>query len=131
MYDSYCIKNKKSHHEIKQSFEIYVFLKLGSLPAERITLHAWLDLLEPIANKRPAIAESLLVNTKQVYKFAVKRKLVPANPLADIFAKEDLQIQKRSVDRCLSDEEIKMLWLAVDHSRITPKNKLFVKLWFL
>jgi integrase len=127
-YDSYCIKNKKGHHEIKRSFELHVFPKLGSLPAERITLHAWLDLLEPIANKRPAIAERLLVNTKQLYKFAVKRKLVSANPLADIFAKEDLQIQKRSVDRCLSDEEIKMLWLALDHSRITPKNKLFVKL---
>lgn len=127
-YDSYCIKNKKGHHEIKRSFELHVFPKLGSLPAERITLHAWLDLLEPLANKSPAIAERLLVNTKQLYKFAMKRKLVPSNPLADIFAKEDLQIQKRSVDRCLSDEEIKMLWLAVDNSRITPKNKLFVKL---
>jgi hypothetical protein len=30
-------------------------------------------------------------------KFAVKRKLIPLNPLSDIYAKEDLQIKKRSV----------------------------------
>ena len=48
--------------------------------------------------------------------------------MSDIFAKEDLQIKKRSVDRNLSDEEIRMVWLAIDRSRITLKNKLFVKL---
>ncbi|MEO0436277.1 MAG: integrase family protein [Pseudomonadota bacterium] len=127
-YESYCIHNKKGHEEIKRSFEIHVFPKLGQLPAEQITLHAWLGVLEGLAKTKPAIAERILVNTKQLYKFAVKRRLAPANPLADIYAQEDLQIQKRATDRCLSDEEIKMLWLAVDNSRITPKNKLFVKL---
>lgn len=127
-YETYCIKNKKGHFEIKRSFEIHVFSRVGSLPAEKITLHEWLDILEKLAEKKPAIAERLLVNAKQMYKFAVKRKLVKMNPLADIYAKEDLQIQKRSTDRTLSDEEIRMVWLAVDRSRITPKNKLFVKL---
>ncbi len=127
-YDAYCVKNKKMHHDIKRSFEIHVFPRIGELPAEKITLHEWLDILETLAEKRPAIAERILVNAKQMGKYALKRKLIPSNVLADIYAKEDLQIQKRSVDRSLSDEEIKMLWLAVDHSRITPKNKLFVKL---
>lgn len=127
-YEAYCIHNKKGHVEIKRSFEIHVFPKLGKLPAEKITLHAWLDILEGLAKTKPAIGERILVNAKQLYKFAMKRKLVPANPLADIYAKEDLQIQKRSTDRVLDDEEIKMLWLAVNNSRITPKNKLFVKL---
>ena len=127
-YEAYCVHNKKGHDEIKRSFEIHVFPKLGKLPAEKITLHAWLDILEGLSKAKPAIAERLLVNTKQLYKFGVKRRLVPANPLADIYAKEDLQIQKRSTDRCLNDDEIKMLWLAVNNSRITPKNKLFVKM---
>jgi len=127
-YEAYCIQNKKGHVEIKRSFEIHVFSKLGKLPAEKVTLHAWLDILEGLAKTKPAIGERILENAKQLYKFAMKRKLVPANPLADIYAKEDLQIQKRSTDRVLDDEEIKMLWLAVNNSRITPKNKLFVKL---
>jgi len=127
-YESYCIKNKKGHFEIKRSFDIHVFPKIGKLPADKITLHTWLDILEKLAETKPAISERILVNAKQMLKFAVKRKLIPANPLSDIFAKEDLQIKKRSVDRNLSDEEIRMVWLAIDRSRITLKNKLFVKL---
>lgn len=127
-YEAYCVKNKKKPHEIKRSFEIHVFPRIGELPAEKISLHEWLDILEKLAERRPAIAERILVNAKQMQKYALKRKLIPNNVLADIYAKEDLQIQKRSVDRSLSDEEIKMLWLAVDYSRITGKNKLFIKL---
>lgn len=127
-YETYCIKNKKGHAEVKRSFEIHVFPRIGKLPAEKVTLHEWLDILEGLAEKKPAIAERLLVNAKQMLKFAVKRKLIPSNPLSEIYAKDDLQIKKRAVDRTLSDEEIRMLWLAVDQSRITPKNKLFVKL---
>jgi len=130
-YEAYCIKNKKGHHEVKRSFEIHVFPKLGKLPAEKITLHAWLEILEALANTKPAIGERILVNAKQLYRFGVKRKLLPTNPLSDIYAKGDLNIQKRSTDRCLTDEELKMLWLAVNNSRITPKNKLFVKLCLL
>lgn len=127
-YESYCIKNKKGHKDIKRSFEIHIFPKIGNLPAEKITLHAWLDILEELAKKTPAIAERLLVNSKQLLKWGVKRRLLEVNPLADIYAKEDLQIQKRLCDRYLNDEEIKMLWLALEKSRISEKNKLFVKL---
>lgn len=127
-YETYCVKNKKGHHEIKRSFEIHVFPRIGELPADKITLHEWLDILEKLAETTPAISERILVNAKQMLKFALKRKLIPSNPLSDIYAKEDLQIKKRSVDRHLSDEEIKMVWLAIDRSRITQKNKLFVKL---
>ena len=127
-YEAYCIKNKKGHHDIKRSFEIHVFPRIGKLPAEKITLHEWLDILEKLADTTPAIAERILVNAKQVLKFGVKRRLIPLNPLADIYAKEDLQIQKRSSDRVLTNEEIRMVWFAIDRSRITAKNKLFVKL---
>lgn len=127
-YKNYCIDNKKGHFEIKRSFEIHIFPELGCLPARDVSLHHWLALLEPLAKRSPAIAERLLVNTKQLYKWGVKRKLLELNPLADIYAKADLQINKRSTDRVLSEGEIKMVWLAIDGSRITLKNKLFVKL---
>lgn len=127
-YDAYCVPNKKGHHDIKRSFEIYVFPRIGHLPADKITLHEWLDILEPLAKKVPAIAERVLVNAKQLLKYAVKRRLIASNVLADIFAQEDLQVRKRSCDRVLDDEELKMMWLAVEESRITPKNRVFTKL---
>lgn len=127
-YDSYCKKNKKGHYEIKRSFELYVLPVLGKLPAEKITLHQWLELLEEQAEKRPGIADRLLTNTKQLLKWAVKRKLIPTNVLAEINAKEDLQIKKVAGSRSLSDEEVKLVWLAINESRMSAKNKLYVKL---
>lgn len=74
-YESYCIKNKKGHFEIRRSFEIHVFGKggFGHLPADKVSLHTWLELLERLAETTPAIAERILVNAKQMLKFAVKR----------------------------------------------------------
>ena len=61
-------------------------------------------------------------------KWGVKRRLIESNPLADINAGEDLLIQKIAGDRSLNDEEIKLVWLAINESRISPKNKLYLKL---
>ena len=127
-YESYCQKNKKNHHQICRSFELYVLPVVGDLPAEKITLHQWLAILEEHAEKRPAIAERILVNSKQMLKWAVKRQLIPFNVLTDINAKEDLQIKKIAGDRSLSDEEVRLVWLAIEESRMATKNKLYLKL---
>ena len=127
-YHAYCKKNKKSHHEILRSFELYVFPKIGKLPAEQITFHHWLDLLENRAQKTPSIAERILSNGKQMLKWAVRRRLISSNVIADINAVEDLNVKKGVGTRSLNDEEIKLTWLAVNKSRMSPKNKLFLKL---
>jgi hypothetical protein len=56
-HEAYCQKNKKGHHDILRSFEIHVFPVIGSLPAEKVSLHEWLSLLEKHATARPGIAE--------------------------------------------------------------------------
>jgi len=93
-YEAYCKKNKKGHHEILRSFEIYAFPKFGKLPAEKVTLHEWLALLEELVKVKPGIAERILINAKQMYKWGVKRRLLAASPLLEINAKGDLQIKK-------------------------------------
>lgn len=127
-YDSYCVKNKKNHHEILRSFEIHVFPELGKLPAEKITLHSWLSLLERHAQTRPGITDRILTNAKQVLKWGVKRQLLSTNHLSDINAKEDLQIKKVAGTRSLSAQEIELVWLAIENSRMSLKNKLYIKL---
>jgi hypothetical protein len=87
-HEAYCVKNKKGHHDILRSFEIHVFPSIGKLPAEKVTLHEWLGLLEKQAAIRPGIAERILINAKQMLKWAVRRRLIPASPLAGINAKE-------------------------------------------
>lgn len=127
-YEAYCKGNKKGHHEILRSFEIHVFPKIGQLPAGKVTLHEWLALLEVQAKARPGIAERLLVNAKQMLKWGVKRQLIPSHPLSDINAKEDLQIKKIAGSRSLSDDEIRLVWKAIEQSRMAEKNKIFLKL---
>jgi len=127
-YEAYCKPNKAGHAEILRSFEIYAFPRVGKFPAGKISLHEWLDILEPLAKKVPSISERLLVNSKQAYKWAVKRRLVEANPLADINAHEDLRVTKGVGTRSLSDKEVAYLWQPLELSRMAAKNKLFVKL---
>jgi len=127
-YQKYCIENKKNHHEVKRSFELHVFPKLGKFPIGEITLQQWLALLEGVAKTRQAIADRLLTNTKQMLKWAVKRQVIERNVLSDINAKEDLQIRKRATTRVFSDEEIGLFYEALNGSRITFKNKLYLKL---
>jgi integrase len=127
-YEAYCKGNKKGHHEILRSFEIHVFPRIGKLPAGKVTLHEWLALLEGQAKARPGIAERILVNAKQMLKWGVKRQLIPSHPLSDINAKEDLQIKKIAGSRSLSDAEIKLVWKAMEQSRMATKNKIFLKL---
>lgn len=127
-YEAYCKGNKKGHQEILRSFEIHVFPKIGKLPAGKVTLHEWLALLELLAKARPGIAERILVNAKQMLKWGVKRQLIPSHPLSDINAKEDLQIKKVAGSRSLSDEEIRLVWKAIEQSRMATKNKIFLKL---
>lgn len=128
-YEKYCSKQKVGHHEILRSFELYALPKIGSLPADKVTLHQWLGVLEEQAEERPAICERLLTNGKQMLKWCVKRKLLPTNVLVDIYAKEDFQVDDGEEEtRALSDEEIRYFWLAVERTRIALKNKLFLKL---
>ena len=127
-YEAYCTKNKKGHHDISRSFEIHVFPKIGALPAEKVTLYEWLDLLQKQAALRPGITDRILTNAKQMLKWGIKRRLIPANPLAEISASEDLQIKKVAGSRSLSGDEIVRVWRAIEQSRMATKNKLFLKL---
>ncbi len=127
-YESYCVKKKTSAKDIRNSFEHHVFPEIGDLPIDRITLQQWLAILEELAEEVPSIADRILTNAKQVLKWAKKRELLEINVLSDIYAKEDLGIQKNRGKRFLSDEEIAMVWMAIDESKALLKNKIFLKL---
>lgn len=128
-YEKYCVPQKVGHKEILRSFELYVFPKIGSLPADKVTLHQWLDVLESQAEERPSICERILTNSKQMMKWSVKRKLLPTNVLVDIYPKEDFRVDEDEEEvRALSDVEIRYVWQAIEYSRMALKNKLFLKL---
>ncbi len=127
-HTTYCIKKKKGHQDILRSFEIYVFPTFGGIPVQDITLQMWLKLLEAIAEDVPGIADRILTNTKQFLKWCRKRQVISVNPLGEITASEDLQIEKAREVRTLTDDEIKRVLRAIDRSRMALKNRIFMLL---
>lgn len=127
-YETQCVHDVKKPEQIKRSFEIHVFPKLGNLPADSITIQVWLSLLESLSKTLPQIASRILTQTKKLYKWASKRGELNINPLADITAKTDLKIKRPTGKRVLSDDEISQVWLALQHTRMAPHNKLLMKL---
>ncbi|HGV0337194.1 TPA: tyrosine-type recombinase/integrase [Escherichia coli] len=126
-YAAYCVKNKKGSEQILRSFELHLFSKIGSIPHDVATLHDWLEVLEPLSTKTPAIADRLLINAKQAHVWAYKRKLIETRPLSDITGK-DMDIRKGQKKRFLTHDEIKILYAAIDGSRMVPKYRAFIKL---
>lgn len=114
--------------EIMRTFEIYIFKKFGKYPLKEITLHGWLKHLEPIAAAKPAVAQRILTDLKMFYRWCVRRELVERNVLADVTAAQDLNIKKNVGKRSLSDEEIRLMFWAMDESRVWPKSKFLLEL---
>lgn len=126
-FDGYCSKNKKGADQIMRSFELHLFPKIGRFPHDELSLHSWLEVLEPLSEKLPGIANRLLINAKQAHVWAYKRKLVEARPLSDITSK-DMDIKKGQGERFLSHDEIRILYAAIDGSRMAPKYRVYLKL---
>lgn len=124
-YTADCVVNIKRPEETLRSFEIHIFPTLEELPAESLTLHHWLHLLEPLSVAKPAIAERVLSSAKKMYHWARRRQLLTDNPLADI-TRRDLGIVRKVGERSLTDDELTWVLDAVEHSRLAPKNRLFV-----
>jgi len=127
-HEKYCMANKKNSQQQLRSFELYVFPKYGSLPADQITLHMWLELLEGHFEKSPSITDRLLTNTKQCLDWGLNRRLIENNPIRHITGKRDLNIKKNKVDRILEDDEVALIWKICDESRMALKNALFIKI---
>lgn len=125
-YATYCLGAKKTAPEILRSFEIYVFPTLGAMPADSVSTSVWMDLLEGVKSRYPAIADRVLVNAKQALQWGVRRRVIKSSPLMPITAKADLGIIKRRRTRVLTDDELRLIWEALHNSRIAHRNRLFV-----
>ncbi|WP_110665122.1 tyrosine-type recombinase/integrase [Salinicola halophilus] len=130
-YDGYCEQNKSNPGQIIRTFEIHVFPELGALPADKVSTDAWMTLLETVAKKYPAIAERILINIKQAYKWSARRGRVSTQPLQHIGARGDLNLKKRSSSHVIPDTDLALIWRATGMTRMMPKNRLFVRLCLL
>jgi integrase len=128
-YEGHCRKNKVAHLEHLRSYEIHLKPKLGKLVAENITRPVFLEVLNPLIEIYPSIAERLIVNLKQMYSWARIQQIADANPLYDITAK-NLGIEKGQDTRFFTEKEIGWFYKGLDKTRIEEKNKIYIELSF-
>ena len=127
-HEKFCIPNKASESEIRRSFEIYVLPSLGKQNSDDISAYQWISLLEGVAKNSPSIAARILLNANQCLKWGQKRGLIINNHLINISAKHDLRIEKGMRERTLTDDDIYLSWYALERTRMTYKNKVFLTL---
>ncbi|MBK1691125.1 tyrosine-type recombinase/integrase [Ectothiorhodospira mobilis] len=127
-YEKYCIKHKSNAHLIKRSFEIHLFPEIGHLPADQLELRHWMEQFERVQAGAPSIAERLVINSKQMLKWGVRRQRVPTNVIAHVGTRTDLHIKKNIGKRVLDRGEVRLVWEVLERSRMTRKNALFVML---
>lgn len=127
-YESYCKEVKANPGAVLATFELHVFPAIGKLPADKATTHTWMTLLEKVKRSAPSIAERILVNAKQMYRWGFQRNIMTSMPLQHIYAKSDLQIKKNATRRILNDKEIMLIWDALNNSKMSFKNSIFTKL---
>ncbi|MEH6400994.1 site-specific integrase [Pantoea agglomerans] len=128
--EKYAVENKPEHHDVLRSFEIHLFPWLGNVPHEDAPIHMWLNVLEPLARKKPSITIRLLTNARQAHNWAMRRRLIKITPLTDLRL-ADLGITLTPRERVLSADEIVTIFRAMEASRLARKFQLLVKLCLL
>jgi len=75
---------------------------------------------EQEARGAPIIANRTLATIRRMFNFAIERDIIPHSPcvMVKAVAKENRR------DRCLSETEIKTLWLALDHPQQTGSDDI-------
>ena len=127
-HNKFASHHKVSAKETLASLELHVFPEVGSFPANEIAIYSWVELLEKITLKAPAIAERILTAVRQMYAWAIRMQRVTANPVKDLSAKADLRIKRSSAVRSINDEELRNIWIAIFQSNMAPKNRIMMQL---
>jgi integrase len=107
---------------IRQQFTKRIFPTLGSVAAANVTKADVLRVLDEVtADGKLRTANVLLAALKQMFRFALSREIVPANPL-DVVTKRDAGGKETERDRVLADDEIKALAAALPAARMNPRS---------
>ena len=127
-FDAYCKRHYKHPLETKRNYDRHVSTALGDLPFDQISIHQWYAHFEKLANKYSTTTKSCLTICKSMGQWGVKRKLIESNPLIEIRAASDLKVKNNSVERVLTNEELRLLYEYIEVSEMRQSNKVLMQL---
>lgn len=124
LYVEHAEKNKKSWEVDERNLMNKVFPVLGRRKVKDVSRKDIKLLLSGIANKTPVMANRIHSVIRRMFNFAIEEELIENNPCYLIKPPGG---KEKSIDRVLSDTEIRHLWRLLHKTKIAPITKLCIK----
>lgn len=119
-------RHKDGGAEILRMFEKDVFPQIGTLPAHLVRKGDVMQCVDQLLNRKAnRTAKRLFASIRQMFRFAVERDYIEADPTASI-RKANIGGKDVERDRVLSDDEIKLLAKQMPASNLSPTAKAAV-----
>ncbi|QTL35840.1 tyrosine-type recombinase/integrase [Pseudoalteromonas viridis] len=123
------LKEKTWHYQ-KRSSEIYLLPRLGKYPLTDINELSLRNCLREVSESSPSNTERLVSVLHKFYDWLIDEQILEINAAAGITAKK-VGGKKGKRTRVLNDNEIRILWRYLHESKITEKNRIYIKLLLL
>ncbi|WP_347252943.1 tyrosine-type recombinase/integrase [Leminorella grimontii] len=110
---------------------LHVTDKYGRLTVNDMDPTDWEKIFRGISDGgSPVQAGSVLVKMKQIVRYALRRKRVLSNSIM-LIELNDVGKRPEDGERHLDDHEVGLFWRAVDETKMSLQNKIFIRLVLL
>lgn len=128
-YEKSYVGRVKNPEAALRQYEMYAKSDIGSMPVKDVTTHVIFNLIGSIKERTPSTASKLISFFKVFFKFAYKVRIVESNPMANISAYADFNIESSIDDRVLVDSDLaKVLRATCSDSNIYRGYGLAIRL---
>jgi len=122
--EEYAKNNKKSWKADESLLNNEVFPILSERRVKDVTRREIKDILDKVAKRAKVQANRLHSVIRKMFNFAIEEEIISSNPCALIKRPGG---KEEAVERCLSENEIKLLWRRLNKTAISPLAKLAIK----
>ncbi|EJL82846.1 site-specific integrase [Pantoea sp. GM01] len=95
----------------RQNFRNHIYPVLGDMVVNQTTKTHWLHLFDGMG--RRVVTGQMLSLMQRTFRFCHNRGVIDTNPLAEL-RRADVAVAAAMKDRVLSDDEIRIIWQALD-----------------
>ena len=122
---------RKTADQVERALRRDVVPLIGGVPIGAVTPRDVRRVVEEVVKRgSPSSADHLFVHLNALLRFAVGRGEIATNPAAPL-DRDAIGCETNRRARVLSDEEIAVLWGALDRSRLTPAIRAGLRLLLL
>ncbi|HDS0891420.1 TPA: integrase family protein, partial [Escherichia coli] len=127
-FDTPSVKEMVKYEYWKRMLKLHITDNYGKLIADEMSPVEWEQIFIRITKGgSPVQAGNVLVKMKQVIRYALRRKRITSNALM-LLEINDIGSRPNNGERFLNDVEIGAFWNAIDKTKMSWQNKMFIRI---